>query len=251
MKSKPNTGLRVAGLLSALVLLFASTVAASASRPTYDQQVTFASDGFLMFHPDINYRNVGLKALKDGFPEHARQSFLRAARYADKASQAALAEMYFTGNGIPQDRALGYAWMDLAAERAYPLFLAHRERYWSQLTDAERERAIEVGQAVYADYEDAIAKPRLERQLRRGKRQSTGSRVGVPLFLDVVGLKGLPSRNVNFAHGSRPPGVAGETYYSNTYWQPRAYWRWKDQIWAELPEGEVEVQPLQPAGESN
>jgi hypothetical protein len=239
------------GLLVVLSLLATAALAAAPSQPTQDQQATFMSEGFLRFHPDINYRNVGLKALEDGFPRHARDAFLRAARHADKASQAALAEMYFTGNGVPRDRALGYAWMDLAAERAYPVFLAYREHYWSQMSEAERERAIEVGQDIYAQYEDAVAKPRLERQLRRGKRQSTGSRVGSPLFLEVVGLHGIQSRKASFQQGARPAGVAGETYYSSNYWQPRDYWTWKDQIWTELPEGEVEVQPLQPVDERN
>src|SRR3546814_6828921 len=80
--------------------------------------------------------------------------FLRAARYADKPSQAMVAEMHWRGLGVPQDRELGYAWMDLAAERMYPNFVIKRERYWQLLDADQRSNAIERGQQLLAEYGD-------------------------------------------------------------------------------------------------
>ncbi len=59
--------------------------------------------------------------------------FLRAARYADKPSQAMIAQMLWNGDGVPVDRVMAYVWADLAAERGYPAFIATREKFWSEL----------------------------------------------------------------------------------------------------------------------
>src|SRR5690606_35047968 len=123
--------------------------------PTADPLMIRA--GFLSSHPDLRHRMRGLKEFKDGNLEDAFRFFQRAAFYADKPSQGMVAEMLWSGQGVPQDRALAYAWMDLAAERGYATFLGARERYWNALDESERERAISEGQAVYAKYGDAAA----------------------------------------------------------------------------------------------
>src|SRR3546814_3009538 len=73
-----------------------------------------------------------------------------------------IAEMHWRGLGVPQDRELGYAWMDLAAERMYPNFVIKRERYWQLLDADQRRNAIERGQQLLAEYGDDAAKPRSE-----------------------------------------------------------------------------------------
>ena len=77
---------------------------------------------FMNGHPDLFWRLRGRKYYEAGHYEHARECFELAARYADKPSQAMLGEMHWQGEGGPRDRALGYAWMDLAAERLYEVF---------------------------------------------------------------------------------------------------------------------------------
>lgn len=199
------------------------------------RRAIISSSGFLSHHPDLNHRMQGTRAFEDGFFNDALAHFRRAARHADKPSQAMIAEMYFSGNGVAQDRALGYAWMDLAAERRYPAFLALREHYWAQLTPAERERAIEVGQEIYAEYEDAVARPRLERELRRGKRGTTGSRVGSVGNL-VIELPDGP--------GGVPMRVQGSQFYDPRYWEPDQYWAWQDEVWGAPLRGRVDILPL-------
>ena len=78
-----------------------------------------------------------------------------------------LGEMHWEGLGGPRDRALGYAWMDLAAERYYEDFYLLRERYWSQLGAQEREQALRRGQPLLRKYGDDKAKRRLARILVR------------------------------------------------------------------------------------
>ena len=156
--------------------------------------------------------------------------FQQAARWGDKLSQAMLAELYWQGEGVKQDRARAYAWMDLAAERGYKDFLAVREHYWSELSPEEQKRALEIGQQVYADYGDEVAKPRLEKTINKGRRGTTGSRTGFKGALTVL----LPG-NGNWI------SLDAEQYYSDKFWQPEQYFEWQDQLWQEPYRGRVEV----------
>jgi TPR repeat protein len=222
-----------ATFLSLLVpLAWASTDHAAA--PTLPEAETIdgtfmRTQGFLGAHPDLSHRLQGLESHRARQHTRALQDFLQAASYADKPSQAMIAEMYWRGEGVAVDRATAYAWMDLAAERAYPALLAKREHYWAALTPDERKRALATGQALYAEYGDDIAKPRMERVLARYHRRATGSRVGFIGTLQVV----LPTSN-----GVQI--VDGEDYYAARYWQPAHYWRWKDGSWTS-DDGQVEV----------
>jgi uncharacterized protein len=193
------------------------------------------SQHFLAAHPDIRWRREGVWALEQGQPGHAAEYFRRAARYADKPSQAMLAEMYWSGLGIEADRPLAYAWMDLAAERAYPVFLAKREHYWAQLTEAERARVMEVGVPLYEQYGDEVAKPRLERLLTRARRNVTGSRVG-----NVGALKILVPGPGGAAHS-----ISGDDFYDDRFWDPAQYWAWQDRTWKEPPTGRVDILPME------
>lgn len=222
--------------LSALLALVLSPAASIANEPpSHDAMAVMQSEGFLSGHPDINFRRKGLEAFEDGYLGDAAMYFERSALHADKASQAMLAEMHWNGIGVPQDRALGYAWMDLAAERHYPTFLSLRESYWSQLDPAEQERAIEVGTPLYAKYGDDVAKPRLEQKLRRAMRQVTGSRAGYRGALTIV----LPGP------GGISLKIRGDDFYSDTYWKPDHYWSWTDEVWSAPPSGRVDVGELE------
>lgn len=221
----------------ALAVLLALPLAATAGTTEVEPRTEVLTAGFLRYHPDIKHRLDGVQAMERGDPAAALDAFRKAARWADKSSQAMVAEMLWKGQGTAVDRAGAYAWMDLAAERGYRPFATLRERYWAQLDAAERERALAVGQSVYADFGDAVAKPRLERELKRGSRQVTGSRVGSVGALRIM----IPGP------GGSWMTVDGETYYARHYWQPKAYFEWQDQIWRDPPTGTVEVGELQDA----
>lgn len=197
------------------------------------------SEGYLLAHPDQRYRLLGNDARRNGRLDEARDYFRRAARYADKLSQGALAEMYWNGEGVARNRPLAYAWMDLAAERGSRLLLAHRERYWAQLTPAERSQAVREGELLYAEYGDRAAKPRLERKLSTARRRVTGSRAGWVGNLAIC---------IEPAHGSCVVTVTGEQYYADRYWIPRKYWEWQDRIilTPQRP-GDVRVGPVEAA----
>lgn len=184
--------------------------------------------GFLDWHPDLRFRLLGVKALERKDNEEAFKYFQRAAYYADKPSQAMVAEMLWNGQGTSADHALAYAWMDLAAERGYGVFLGLRERYWNALGTQERTRAIDAGREVYARYGDSVAKPRIASQLGRGRMQVTGSRTGF-----VGNLK---------MYAAGPSGtweIDGNKFYDPQFWNADKYQQWQDAMWRDPRIGQV------------
>lgn len=129
-------------------------------------------------HKDVLYRELAMEAYKNGDKERALKMFMRAASYADKPSQAAIADMYWEGVGTAVDRPRAYAWMDLAATRGYDRFVAKREYFWGQLTEPERAEALRVGRDIFAEYDDKVALHRLQMELEFVRRNVIGSHVG-------------------------------------------------------------------------
>ncbi len=244
MKSMLLAGMVGFALLSTIPAPAALAAGQDTSAPDPAKDPMLLSGGFLSGHPDLRYRMHGQAELEQGRHEDAFSFFRRAAWYGDKASQGMVAEMLWNGQGTPRDRALAYAWMDLAAERGYYGFALLRERYWDALTEEERARALEVGGEVYASYGDAVAEPRLATALRRARRSGTGSRTG---------FAGNVKINV--------PGPGGEhitidaaKFYDDRYWDPKQYRAWQDTVWThparvgKVSVGEVEqVQSRIPA----
>lgn len=204
---------------------------AEALNPNADPaHVAADSEGFLAYHPDLRWRKIGLGHFEDGKLDKAFDAFKRSSHYADKGSQAMVAEMFWKGTGTAADRPAAYAWMDLAAERGYKDFAAVREFYWKSLSEEERERALQIGKEVYAEFGDDVAKPRLERMLNKGRRVTTGSRTGFKGALTIM----LPGNGGWIS-------LDAEQYYDKKFWQPELYFEWQDQIWREPYKGRVEV----------
>ena len=208
--------------------LIAAAPAGPPPDPTNDPMLMTA--GFLDSHQDIKYRMHGMTAYKAKRFEDAMRFFRRASFFADKPSQGMVAEMYWNGEGVPRDPVQAYIWMDLAAERGYVGFLGLRERYWQALTEAERARAVEEGQAVFARFGDAAAKPRYEHQLRIGRREMTGSRTGFNrgVSIEVPGPAGSQS-------------IPGTKFYDPRYWDAKKYWAWQDGVWKKPKIGRVTI----------
>ena len=198
----------------------------------HDQQV-MASRAFMSAHPDMKHRTEGLFAYEDDRFDDALKHFTKAAEFADKPSQAMLAEMAWKGIGQPQDRPRAYAWADLAAERGYRQFVAQRESYWADLTPEERIVAIDTGQAILEKYGDASAQKRLARHLRDARRWMISKRPRKDLTVVVPGPHGLPIR------------IAGHDFYADKFWNAEQYFVWTDEVWMDPPTGRVDIGPIE------
>lgn len=82
------------------LLLAAGLVHARPAKPPAMEHATL-TEGFLAAHPDLRWRLEGVRFYeKEDYPA-AMRSFLRAAGFADKPSQAIIAEMHWKGVGTP------------------------------------------------------------------------------------------------------------------------------------------------------
>jgi len=243
-----------------LATLALGTIVAASSVPAFAQssdeslQIALLNNSRVVAaHPDLLYRDLGVQAYKAGDKQAAVGWLLKAASYADKPAQAMLAAMYWNGDGIPRDRPLGYAWMDLAADRGYRDLLVQREKYWAQLDAAERERTVTEGRGIHGKYNDEQGLRRLDRALQRKADQATGSRTGfggnnltVRLRDGAAGHPLTPALDGGpVVLGGTP--VRGSDYYSPTLWSAAPYAKLKDRVWeqAHAEMGTVEVGPLQ------
>ncbi|MET0328817.1 MAG: sel1 repeat family protein [Luteimonas sp.] len=226
----------ITGALTLAVALAATPVLRAQETPSASEQQIMDSAGFLAAHPDLENRGRGWAAYNRGDHAEAMTFFQRGARYADKPSQGMVAEMHWNGDGVPRDPVLAYIWMDLAAERGYEGFTVLRERYWNALDDAQRAQAVSRGEAVYAEFGDAVAKPRIATVLRRARRQMTGSRVGMTgnLRIEIAGPGGVPQ------------SIDGSKYYAEKFWEPEAYQAWQDAVWTKPRVGRVDVGEVEP-----
>ena len=233
-----------AGCLAAQADAYAQTVepagqVASPEDPMADPWM--AEAGFDAAHPELRERAKGMQAHRDGDYGAALRYFRRAAYHADKASQAMVAEMLWHGRGAPRDRALAYAWMDLAAERGYRMLAIKREQYWDALDQGERRRALEEGAGLYARYGDDVALPRYATRLRIERAKATGSRTGFASNVQIWVPAGLNGNNNNPAFVT----LDGSRFYQRRYWYPQSYAAWSDARWeseVEAPRiGQVEV----------
>jgi len=239
MKRTLLAGMVALAVFGALPVLTAQAAGQDTSAPDPAKDPLLLSGGFLSGHPDLRYRMHGQAELEQGHHADAFSFFKRAAWYGDKPSQGMVAEMLWNGQGTAQDRALAYAWMDLAAERGYYGFALLRERYWDALSETERARAVEVGTEVYAAYGDEAAEPRLATALRRARRNTTGSRTG---FAGNVKIN-VPGP------GGEHITIDGAKFYDERYWDPKQYRAWQDAVWThparvgKVAVGEVEQVP--------
>lgn len=222
----------------AALLVAAIVPAARAGGSGEDDPRIVRNEAFIAAHPDIFWRERGIFEYENRHFAAARIDFRRAARYADKPSQALLAQMFWNGEGGAVDRIAGYVWADLAAERGYPDFIATREQLWKALSVDERRAVRDAGEPVFAEFEDRVAKPRLERELRTQKLVITGSRTG------HVGTLAIRLKNPD---GSLQPPVDGALYFAPRYWNPKDYWLWQDSHFKDPPQGHVDVGPVSQA----
>lgn len=214
-----------------IILLLPLCLPAVAAETPPQEDGPLLNAGFLDGHPDMMYRQWGVNALHRGEVDSAMENFRLSARYADKPAQGYLAEMYWFGVERPADRVMAFAWMDVAAERGYPLFVELRDQYWAALPLEQQEAARTQARQLAAEYGDAVAKPRIAAVLSRGLRAMTGSRTG------------SMSNNVDIVYndGGMQRTIKADRLYDKKYWDPDLYQKWQDETWMKIRRGTVEV----------
>lgn len=213
-------------------------------------------------HPDEFGEFAGMQYYADGNYAKAMENFKLGARYADKLSQLSIGLMYLHGDGVERDPATAYAWLSLAAERNYPRYVATRDDLGKTLDADQRERAQATLAQLTAEYGDAVAKPRMARELRQGKSEMAGSFLGFgssSVATLTVAQLAAGSAGLGFKLGAGPLPLCGAKSIdgapiagcSNLYvawrWDAKEYFRIRDAVWT----GTVRVGDPEKAGVPN
>lgn len=196
-------------------------------------------------HPDEFGQYSGIQRFAKGDFDKAMEYFKMGAYYADKFSQLSIGLMYLNGNGVARDPVAAYAWFKLAAERGYPDFVATRDRVAAELTPEQRAAADKVSAELEPKYGDAVAKPRMAKQLRLARTQLTGSHTGYDSGAYSIKLRNNCNTGSGDTAGGRivKSGCGGTAMNSPERWDPDKYFALRDAQY----KGTVEVGEIQGA----
>lgn len=131
------------------------------------------SDG----RPGVYFFGLASQAFHKHEYKYAVDMFKVAASWAYKPAQYDLGLMYFKGQGVPVNRALGAAWMVLAAERGDPIYIKARDLMVTALTDAQFAETDKLWAQLRKTYGDKVALHRAEAQWERVASRETGTHV--------------------------------------------------------------------------
>jgi len=260
-----NTVVIRSALLAQLLLLSAAGFAQTSREqalndPDVQKVLRAMGNASTWYHPDLDGEFSGIHAYAHGDFAAAVKFFERGAYYADKLSQLSLGLMYLNGEGVDTDPLRALAWIELAAERGYPNYIATRESVKASLTPDQLSQAAVLGKELGETYADAVAKPRLAKQMRLGQMQLTGSRTGFdfgpqnppPTFgynwAGITDAKNcMAYENVVLGAGLENPvsGCGGSNLNAKARWNPDQYFTTRDTLWKAI----VDVGTLTTGGE--
>ena len=189
-------------------------------------------------HYDQVFRWRAMAAFEEGNVASAIENFERAARYADKPSQFALGVIHMKGDGVPRDRALAFAWLDVAAERGYEEIVEQRDLLWDQMTDGERAAGEYLSKRLFKKYGDDKAKRRHRSKTMAALQHSLGKSKSVRDDVIVTDLMNCSAGSVDFSRGN----PCSERDFFASRFDPERYWKVQDAAWGRG--GIVDVGPV-------
>ena len=224
-----------AGLIFAISFAFAADVPDDdpLNDPSVQKTLRAMNDASTWYHPDLFGEFAGVRRYVHREFAGAMKYFEVGAYYADKFSQLSIGLMYVNGEGVAKDPLTGFAWLDIAAERDYPDFVATRDRVKASLTPDELRQAQVIRDKLAARYADTVAKPRMAQQLRFGMEQMTGSRLGFDQGVKHDSMKGTQCKGGVYIGGIALPeaGCGGDDIYAESRWKPEKYFARRDSQW--------------------
>jgi hypothetical protein len=175
-------------ILLSLSLVFGAVGVASAQesepRPARPGSALFNYNEHM---PSYWLMNRGNRLYSIGRHYSAIHFYERAARYADKFGQYNVAVMHLKAEGTDFDPVRAWAWLELSAERGYPMMRKAADDLFDLLDAAQQRQARAIHeQELLPEYGDDVAIPRAQLQMDRERRQSTGSRLGSPAMLGML-----------------------------------------------------------------
>jgi hypothetical protein len=220
---------------AALAVLILAGVVHAESDPLDDPNVQKTlramANASTWYHPDLFGMTVGMRRYAHHQYADALKYFEIGAFYADKLSQLSIGLMHMNGEGTQKDPITAYAWLDLAAERGYPDFVATRDHLKPTLTPEQLAQAMELRKTLGARYGDAVAKWRMTVQLRQGQMQLTGSRTGFDFGVSQVGTAPCGPALMIGGREVAQIGCSGPSFMAKDNWRPELYFAARDREW--------------------
>lgn len=257
--------LTTACVLLALTATASATTPAHAAAPAKPDNAGFlrivaAMDNATTFgHPDLFGEFAGMRHFAKGDYTGALKYFRSGAYYADKLSQLSIGLMYFNGQGVARDPVAACAWLELAAERNFPSYVAERDGVCKTLTDAQRTQAAALLEdKLLPEYGDKVAKRRMATALAHARLEMTGSRVGydfgISTFTGAIGT--LSPGNADTQDCGAPTVSFGgmlvpldncsrSGLWQSWFWDPKTYFAVRDGAYGVVTVGELK--PVEPA----
>jgi hypothetical protein len=218
-----------AGMLAALsVVVQAHAEDDALKEPGIQRALSAMDNASTWYHPDLFGEFAGMRHYSRHEYKQALKYFEIGALYADKLSQLCLGLMYLNGEGTSKDPLTAYAWIDLAAERNYPDFVATRDTLKTKLTPEQLEQAMALRGKLAEKYGDTVAKHRLIVQLRQGQMQLTGSHTGFDY--GNYWIKTNPNCGPALVVGGQeqPQIGCGGSVFAKVRWDPDLYFASRD-----------------------
>lgn len=193
------------GLLASVVVLAGvhSPPGAANERPRRGPAVDVSPCSRLLeqiLPGDYNFC-MGAAAMRKGDTPRALSRMLEAAAWGDKTAQKVLGLAYFNGDGTPQDRALGLAWLGLSTERMQPENVGLFNSALEKVTPEQKARADVLYKQMRAKYADDVAAVRADKLFRRRMRELASN----PVYGSGKCIKGVNS--LGFANPQNPDSV--------------------------------------------
>jgi hypothetical protein len=229
MRSREKYARYCVGMLTALSLTMqAHSEDDALKEPGIQRALSAMYNASTVGHPDLYGEFSGMRHYSRHEYKQALKYFEVGALYADKLSQLCLGLMYLNGEGVSKDPVTAYAWMDIAAERDYPDFVATRDTLKAELTPEQLAQAMAMRGKLAEKYGDNVAKHRLVVQLRQGQMRLTGSLTGFDY--GVAGIKTNPNCGPTpVVGGQEQPQIGcGGSVFAKVYWDPDLYFASRD-----------------------
>jgi hypothetical protein len=156
-------------------------LAASAFDPMLNRNTTSQTRGAPpseSARPGETFFAKGVTAVRKDDYAFAINMYQVSASWAYKPAQYNLGVIYTKGEGVPEDKPLGLAWLALAAERGDKDYIAARDLAYSRMTDEEYARANVIWRDLKKTYADEVALKRAKRRWVQVRNEATGSHVG-------------------------------------------------------------------------
>ena len=229
MRSRKKYARCCAGMLTALSLAMQAHGEDDALKePGVQRALSAMTNASTVGHPDLYGEFSGMRHYSRHEYKQALKYFEVGALYADKLSQLCLGLMYMNGEGVSKDPVTAYAWMDIAAERNYPDFVATRDTLKATLTPEQLAQAMALRGKLAEKYGDNVAKHRLGVQLHQAQMRLAGSLTGFDY--GVSSIKTNPNCGPTLVVGGQeqPQIGCGGSVFAKAYWDPDLYFAARD-----------------------